>query len=129
MNVGTGTLDELVAGVNQAGTGVTATKLALGNGVYRVSLASADTGTGSTFTLSNLTAATTPTPGQNAKITVAGDQIDSPSNTFTDLLQGVDCHDRPGHAGPRDRRHQRDQGHLGGPGRRCRASSTRRTTS
>jgi flagellar hook-associated protein 2 len=90
VDAGSGSLDELVAGINRAGAGVTATKVALGNGEYRVSVASADTGTGSAFTLSNISAATTQTAGQNAQITVAGDAIESQSNTFTGLLQGVD---------------------------------------
>jgi flagellar hook-associated protein 2 len=90
VDAGNGTLDELVAGINKAGAGVSATKVSLGNGTYRVSVASTDTGSGSTFTMSNLTATTTPSLGENAQITVGADQIQSQSNTFAGLMQGVD---------------------------------------
>ena len=95
----TGTLDELVAGINQAGAGVTATKLALGNGeLPGLPRLRPTPGPAPAFTLSDLTVGARPRrPGQNAKITVAGDQIESPSNTFTGIAPGARRHHRPRH--------------------------------
>ncbi|GAA2751305.1 flagellar filament capping protein FliD [Amnibacterium kyonggiense] len=99
-------LDDVVAAINGSGTGITATKVAVGssNGVpqYRLQLRGA-TGDGNGFsvyqgdTTSAPALATTQTQAaQSAQITlykgVAGaeQQVSSTSNTFDDLLTGVD---------------------------------------
>jgi flagellar hook-associated protein 2 len=106
LDAGTGTLDELVNAVNGANAGVTATKVRLDSGEYRVSLLSKDTGTASRFSLTNAdgtellggAALAAESIGTNASITVGADTITSGTNTFTGLTQGLDVTIKPGTA-------------------------------
>jgi flagellar hook-associated protein 2 len=101
----TGTLDELVTALNgTADAKVSASKIRLDDGTYRLSVVSTETGAASVFTLKNadgstiLGGSTTLTDGQDAKIVVGLDTISSASNTFTGLLQGIDVTLAPGAA-------------------------------
>ncbi|MGO4690025.1 flagellar filament capping protein FliD [Glaciibacter sp. 2TAF33] len=99
-------LDDVVSAVNTAGAGVTATKVAVGSGNYRIQFASTGIGADSAFTVyrgtsAEVTAATAPAmnltqiqDAQDASITIwagtpAAQTITSSSNTFSDLLPGV----------------------------------------
>jgi flagellar hook-associated protein 2 len=99
-------LDDIVSAINTAGAGVTATKVAVGGGNYRIQFASTGMGADSAFTIyrgtsAEVTATTAPTlalteiqGAQDASITIwagtlAAQSITSKSNTFSDLLPGV----------------------------------------
>jgi flagellar hook-associated protein 2 len=95
LDTGDGTLAGLVKAVNGSSSGVTANLLKLDDGTYRLKMASTTTGAASDFTLTNsdgsqLLGGATVTAGQDAKITVDGDTISSPTNTFTGLTTGLD---------------------------------------
>lgn len=101
-------LDDVVTAINTGGTGVTATKVALGttdaNGVqqYRLQLRSATSGGAGAFsvfqgadTAATELPATEVSAAQDASVTLWGgtaaeQTITSPSNTFSNLLTGVD---------------------------------------
>ena len=94
-------LDEVISTVNKANLGVTAVKVAAGSvdGVaqYRMQFTATATGSAGAFTVShNGTDLGSIRPAQDAQVTlwagVAGAEtsITSSSNTFTDLLPGVD---------------------------------------
>ncbi len=90
-----GTVSGLVDAINAKGAGVTATLVGPISGAYRLQMTTTATGASAGFTLTDssngaLTINGTPTPGQPAKITVGADTIESDSNTFTDLMPGVD---------------------------------------
>jgi flagellar hook-associated protein 2 len=99
-------LDDVATAINSAGTGVTATKVAVGDGTYRMQFSSTATGSAAAFTVQQGTAAavaagtatqlptTTTRTAQNAEVTLwansaAKQVVTSSSNTFADLLPGV----------------------------------------
>ncbi|ACL40958.1 flagellar hook-associated 2 domain protein [Pseudarthrobacter chlorophenolicus A6] len=90
-------LDDVVSAVNASGAGVTASKISVGGGEYRLQFASAKTGAAGGFTVSGLGGPadlTTVQTAQDAQIklwtgTSAEATLSSPTNTFADLLQGV----------------------------------------
>lgn len=112
----TGSLDDTVSAINKAGAGVTATKVAAGSALdgtkqYRLQLTATKTGAGGAFevyrgtgdevtagTATNVltgTGAAVVTAAQDASVTLwagtaAAQTVTSASNTFTDLLPGVD---------------------------------------
>ena len=89
-------LDDVVAAVNAAGLGITATKVAVGADGFRVQFSSAAPGEAGAFTLTGGTVPTTQVKAaQDAKVTLwagttAEQTIISGTNTFTDLLPGLD---------------------------------------
>ncbi|HET6563485.1 MAG TPA: flagellar filament capping protein FliD [Marmoricola sp.] len=95
LETGDGTLRGLVDAVNGWGKGLRATTLNLGDGTYRLRIESAATGTASKFELKtvgdagNLGEGVATVTGADAEIQVGTDKIKSASNTFTDLLPGV----------------------------------------
>ncbi|UDY37173.1 flagellar filament capping protein FliD [Dermatobacter hominis] len=93
VSVGSGSLADVVAGINAADLGVRAAAVNTGAG-YRLQVTATTTGDGSTFTLAGLTGGTTVTStGQDAKLVVGSGpgayDVTSPSNTFSDVLSGV----------------------------------------
>ncbi|MEV7635416.1 flagellar filament capping protein FliD [Pseudarthrobacter enclensis] len=90
-------LDDVVSAVNASGAGVTASKISVGGGEYRLQFASAKTGVAGGFAISGPggpAGLTTVQTAQDAQIklwtgTIAEATLSSPTNTFTDLLQGV----------------------------------------
>jgi flagellar hook-associated protein 2 len=91
-----GSLDDVVTAVNAAGLGITATKVAGGAAGFRVQFTSAAPGAASAFTLTGGTVPTTQVKAaQDAQVTLwagssAEQTITSGSNTFTNLLPGLD---------------------------------------
>jgi flagellar hook-associated protein 2 len=91
-----GSLDDVVTAVNAAGLGITATKVAVGADGFRVQFTSAAPGAASAFTLTGGTVPTTQVKAaQDAQVTLwagssAEQTITSGSNTFTNLLPGLD---------------------------------------
>ena len=91
----TSNLDDVVTAVNAAGAGVTASKVAVGGGEYRLQFTATKSGEAGAFTISDPgTAFTTVKTAQDAEIslwpgTTAAQLVKSPTNTFTDLLPGV----------------------------------------
>ena len=93
----------MVSAINAAGAGVTATKVAVGNGDYRVQFSATSAGAVGAFDLYQGSAAdvtagtaaklptTSVTTAQDAEISLWGGTsvLKSSSNTFTDLLPGV----------------------------------------
>jgi flagellar hook-associated protein 2 len=103
LETGNGTLDGLVTALNASGTGVSATKVRLDDGSYRLRVVSASTGEDSDFTLTNtdgsdLLGGAAVTAGQDAAITVGTDTIHSATNTFAGLSPGLDVTIAPGTA-------------------------------
>ena len=95
LDTGDGTLDGLVKALNGAGTGVTATKVKLDDGNYRLIVSASKTGAAAAFTLTNgdgsdLLGGATIASGQDAQITLGTDKIHSATNTFTGVVPGVD---------------------------------------
>ena len=93
VDVGSGSLADVVAGINAAGIGVRAAAVNTGAG-YRLQVTSTSTGEDASFTLSGIEGGTTLTStGQDARLVVGSGpgayDITSSSNTFTDVLQGV----------------------------------------
>lgn len=96
---GTGTLQEVVAAINDADAGVRATAVQVSAGNFRLQLTAESSGAAGTFTVggSGLTAALGAfgivSEGADATITVgtgpAAYQVTSASNTFTDVVPGV----------------------------------------
>ncbi len=91
----TTSLDDVVRAVNAADAGVRATKIAVGDGQYRLQLTAATSGAAASFAVSG-TAATfsTAKDAQDAELTLwagsaAEQSITSATNTFADLLPGV----------------------------------------
>ncbi|WP_104164719.1 flagellar filament capping protein FliD [Cryobacterium sp. N22] len=89
-------LDDVVSAVNAAGLGITATKVAVGADGFRVQFSSAAPGAAASFTLTGGTVPTTQVKAaQDAQVTLwagttAEQRITSGSNTFTNLLPGLD---------------------------------------
>lgn len=93
-------LDDMVSAINTSDAGITATKVSIGGGNYRLQFTSNTVGADGAFTLYQGSGTATPlatTPiqaAQDASITIwagtpAAQTITSTSNTFTDLLPGV----------------------------------------
>ncbi|WP_167040967.1 flagellar filament capping protein FliD [Salinibacterium sp. ZJ454] len=94
INAASTSLDDVVAAVNNADTGVTATKVSAGGGLYRLQFSSEETGAANSFTISTAGLIEV-SAAQDASVklwagTPAEQVITSASNTFTDLLPGVD---------------------------------------
>lgn len=89
-------LDDIVAAINSSESGVAAAKIAVGEGSYRLQLSAAETGADAVFSLAGTqTGSTVTSQGQDAVVelwagTGAQTRITSSSNTFSDLLPGVD---------------------------------------
>jgi flagellar hook-associated protein 2 len=99
ISVGDGSLASVVAGINQADAGVTATALQVGTNEYALEVTSNGTGTAGAatidtqaFSASSLGALQTTTAAQNAIVSIGGAggfQVTSSTNTVTGLLPGV----------------------------------------
>ena len=98
VETGDGTLQGLVDALNDPAneTGVQATAIRVGEGAYKLLLTSTTTGATSDFALTNtdgsdLLGGATVRAGQDAKLDLgAGVVAASATNTFTDLVEGVD---------------------------------------
>lgn len=93
-------LDDVVSAVNASDAGVTATKVSVGGGSYRLQLTSNTVGAAGAFTVYRGSGTATPLTttsvqaAQDASITIwagspAAQVITSATNTFSDLLPGV----------------------------------------
>jgi flagellar hook-associated protein 2 len=97
LEVGGGTLAEVVKAVNAAGKGVVATAVQTAPGQYRLQLASTSTGAGSEFSIDGLdgfTGMDVLTTGADASITIGSNPataytITSATNTFSDIVKGL----------------------------------------
>jgi len=99
ISVGDGSLSSVVAGINQADTGVTATALQVGTNQYALEVTSNSTGTAGAATVdtqafasSSLGTLQTTTAAQDAIVSIGGTggfQVTSQTNTVTGLLPGV----------------------------------------
>ena len=91
----TSSLDDVVNSVNAAGAGVTASKVSVGGGEFRLQFSATKSGAAGAFTISDAgTTFTDVKTAQDAEIalwpgTTAAQTVKSPTNTFTDLLPGV----------------------------------------
>lgn len=91
----TSSLDDVVNAVNAAGAGVTASKVSVGGGEFRLQFAATKSGSAGAFTISDPgTAFTDVKTAQDAEIalwpgTSAAQTVKSSTNTFADLLPGV----------------------------------------
>jgi flagellar hook-associated protein 2 len=91
----TSSLDDVVNSVNAAGAGVTASKVSVGGGEFRLQFSATKSGAAGAFTISDAgTPFTDVKTAQDAEIalwpgTTAAQTVKSPTNTFTDLLPGV----------------------------------------
>lgn len=99
VNADSDSLDDVVKAVNASEAGVTATKVSAGNGEFRLQFTAKESGTESAFELKDSAGAAVPATvirqGSDASITLfagtdAEQVITSTSNTFKDLLPGVD---------------------------------------
>lgn len=95
LETGDATLQGLVDALNGADTGVRATTIKLDDGTYRLRVQSAETGLESDFTLKNedgtdLLGGATEVLGQDAQVIIGVDTLSSASNTFADIIDGVD---------------------------------------
>jgi len=97
-------LDAVVTAINAAGAGVTATKVSVGGGEFRLQVSSTETGAAGAFSVHRDTAAgadifaetgaATVRTAANAEVTLwagsaASQTISSPTNTFASLMPGV----------------------------------------
>lgn len=96
INTGDGSLQGLVDGINAAAKGVQASAIKLNDGTYRLRLESTTTGAASNFALTQangnqkvLGGFTTTTTGADAQIKVGADTLNSSTNTFSNILPGV----------------------------------------
>jgi flagellar hook-associated protein 2 len=97
IDVGGGTLGEVVRAVNAAGKGVVATAVQTSPGQYRLQVAATATGQASTFSLDGLdgfTGVDVLTAGSDAAIRIGSDPataytITSSTNTFSDVVKGL----------------------------------------
>jgi len=95
IDTGDGTLASLVGALNGGGTGVAAAAVKLDGGAYRLNVQSATTGAANTVTLtasdgSDLLGGATVVAGRDAAITIGGDTLHSATNTFKDVVPGLD---------------------------------------
>ncbi len=96
VEVGGGTLDDVVAAINDAKAGVTATAVQTAPGQYRLQVCASSTGSASQFTLDGLdgfTAMNVLQQGADATVHVGdaltGYDVTSASNTFTGVVPGL----------------------------------------
>ena len=96
IDVGSGTLAEVVAGINGAGAGITATAVQTSPGQYRLQVGASSTGDASQFSLTGITgfsAMNTLTAGANATIRVGSGanayDVQSSTNTFSNVVSGI----------------------------------------
>lgn len=96
IDVGSGSLDDVVAGINAAKAGITASAVQTSPGQYRLQVTSTTYGEASQFTLGGLdgfSAMNTLATGADAKIHVGdaltGYDITSSTNTFKDVVPGL----------------------------------------
>jgi flagellar hook-associated protein 2 len=96
IDVGNGTLAEVVAGINGAGAGLVATAVQTSPGQFRLQVGSSSAGAASQFTLDGLdgfTAMNELSTGANAKIKVGSGvnayEIESTTNTFSNVVSGL----------------------------------------
>jgi flagellar hook-associated protein 2 len=96
IDVGGGTLAEVVAGINGAGAGITATAVQTAPGQYRLQVGATKTGDASQFSLSGIegfTSMNTLTEGANATIRVGSGlnayDVESTTNTFSNVVSGI----------------------------------------
>ena len=97
INVGSGTLAEVVSGINGSNLGLRAAAVQTAPGEFRLQVTSATSGSSSAFTLDGLdgfSGLNVLTAGTDAKLTIGKDDatkytVTSSSNTFSDLLPGV----------------------------------------
>jgi len=95
IDTGDGTLASLVGALNGGGSGVAAAAVKLDGGAYRLNVQSATTGAANTVTLtasdgSDLLGGATVVAGRDAAITIGGDTLHSATNTFKDVVPGLD---------------------------------------
>lgn len=88
-------VSDMVTAINRADIGIQATRVPVGDGQYRLQLTSQETGAASAFTVGDGAPTTTVTEGADAALvlwagTAAEQRITSSSNTFSDLMDGVD---------------------------------------
>lgn len=97
IDVGSGSLADVVNAINSANAGISAAAVQTGQGQYRLQVAATGTGAASQFTLDGLdgfTGMNVLTQGQDAAVTVGTDpntsyQATSATNTFANLLPGL----------------------------------------
>jgi flagellar hook-associated protein 2 len=94
IDVGNGSLAEVVAGINASSLGLRAAAVQTAPGSYRLQVTSTTSGTASAFTLDGLTAFGTNvlTTGQDAELSIGKTNpytVTSSSNTFANVLPGV----------------------------------------
>lgn len=94
IDVGNGTLAEVVAAINGAGAGLNAQAVQTSPGQYRLQVNATSTGTASQFTLTGLSGAlNTLTTGANAAISVGSGPnaytVTSSTNTFSGVASGL----------------------------------------
>jgi flagellar hook-associated protein 2 len=96
----TTSLDDVVSAINNAGAGVTATKVSVGGGNFRIQFSSSAIGADGAFTIYQGSGSTTALPvtqiqaAQDASVTIwagtpAAQTITSKTNTFDEVLPGV----------------------------------------
>jgi flagellar hook-associated protein 2 len=96
VETGDGTVQGLVNAINSGAYGASATLVQVATGSYRVQITATDTGNKTMSvappvgSIAALTVSNGLTPGQQAEITVGTDLIKQDSNTFKDLMPGVD---------------------------------------
>jgi flagellar hook-associated protein 2 len=96
IDVGTGSLSDVVAAINTSGTGYTAAAVQTGTGTYRLQVASATTGVATEFTLGGtdtFPATSVLTQGTDAQVHVGTGpgayDATSTTNTFSSLVAGI----------------------------------------
>ena len=97
IDVGGGTLSEVVSAINKSGAGVTASAVRTGSAGYRLQLTARTTGAATAFTASGLDGfdgTSVLAQGSDAQVTVGSDpataySVSSTTNTFKDLVPGV----------------------------------------
>lgn len=98
LNIGGGTLSDLVSSINGAGIGISASAVNLGTNSYVLELASTSTGTASQITLDNSALSSSlggmkqVVAGQDAQIQIGGSSgytVNSATNAVTGVMQGV----------------------------------------
>jgi flagellar hook-associated protein 2 len=97
IDVGNGTLDEVVAGINGSSLGLRAAAVQTAPGAYRLQVTSATAGSASAFSLDGVTGfdgMSVLTEGTDASLLIGANPatqytVTSSSNTFTDLVPGI----------------------------------------
>jgi flagellar hook-associated protein 2 len=97
IDTGSGSLSDVVAGINSSSAGVTAAAIRTGANQYRLQVTSAQTGAASEFSIDGLDGfdgLNVLSQGADAEVTIGSDPFTaytatSSSNTFTDLVPGL----------------------------------------